>query len=87
MKTRIAGAACILLALAVAGCGKVSEPYKDAERGSTNNDKADTLTFPDGFSNVATKCDHGNRVYVIFKGDSTYGGIAVAPNDPSCADD
>ena len=40
--------------------------------------------MPDGFSNVATKCDHGNRIYVIFKSDSSYGSVAVVPNAPDC---
>lgn len=69
------------------GCGsadKITEPFQDADRGTTNDAPADTITFPDGFSNVATKCDNGNRVYVIFKGNSPYGSVAVVPDDPSC---
>ena len=80
--------ACAVAALAVltlTSCGeKASEPFKDAPQGQRNNSAADTMTFPDGFSNVATKCDHGNRVYVAFKGDKPYGALAVVPNDPSC---
>jgi hypothetical protein len=64
--------------------GKYTEPYNDSDRGQTNSGPADVLTFPDGFNNVATKCDHGNRVYVIYHSDGAYGGVAVAPNDPSC---
>jgi hypothetical protein len=84
MKTRIIGAVLLGAALLIGGCAKVSEPYNDADRGKTNNDKADIVTFPDGFSNVATKCDHGNRVYVIYKGDSAYGSVAVVPNAEDC---
>lgn len=73
-----------LAALALTGCGKAAEPFNDAERGQSNDSPADTMTFPDGFSNVATKCDGPNRVYVIFKGDSAYGSVAVVPNDPRC---
>ena len=40
--------------------------------------------MPDGFSNAATKCDHGNRVYVIYHGDNPYGTISVVPQDPTC---
>jgi hypothetical protein len=65
-------------------CDKATEPFKDAHRGSTNDDPADVGTMPDGFNNFATKCDHGNRVYTIFHSDSNYGSIAVVPNDPSC---
>jgi hypothetical protein len=76
--------ACGIFVLGFAGCAKMSEPFKDAPRGETNNSPADTLTFPDGFSNASTKCDHGNRVYVLYHGDSTYGSIAVVPNAEDC---
>ena len=72
---------------ALTGCGswdKAAEPYEDASRGAANNAPADTITMPDGFSNLATKCDHGNRVYVAFKGDNLYASIAVVPNDLTC---
>jgi hypothetical protein len=72
--------------LALTGCAKMNEPFHDAKRGETNNEPADVGTMPDGFSNYATKCDHQNRVYVIFHGDSKYGNIAVVPNDPSCSE-
>ena len=82
MKRAIIGA--VALALLLTGCGKASEPFKDAPRGQTNDEPADTMTFPDGFSNVATKCDGPNRVYVVFKGDLAYGSVDVVPNDPRC---
>ena len=82
------GLAFLLLACvgALSSCGldKATEPYKDSGRGSTNSAKADLITFPDGFNNVATKCDGPNRVYVTYHGDSPYGSITVAPNDPRC---
>lgn len=74
----------LIAALSLSGCGKVMEPYQDADRGANNSAPADTISFPDGFSNVATKCDNGHRVYVLFKGDAAYGSIAVVPNDSSC---
>jgi hypothetical protein len=40
--------------------------------------------MPDGFSNVATKCDHGNRLYVAFHGDNVYAALTVVANDPTC---
>jgi hypothetical protein len=71
--------------LLVTGCGeKYAEPYKDAPRGATNDSKADLITFPDGFNNVATKCDHGNRVYVTYHNDAPYGSITVVPNAKGC---
>lgn len=78
-----------IMALASAGCGllsdKADEPYNDAPRvGHENDAGARVIMFPDGFSNAATKCDHGNRVYVIYKGDDNRGAISVVPHDPTC---
>jgi len=78
--------AAAVAALALAGCSdKATEQFNDAPRGDTNDAAADILSFPDGFSNVATKCDNGNRVYVAFKGDHNRAAIAVVPNDPTCS--
>lgn len=88
-KRRLAAViAAVLLMVGLSGCGadKVSEPFKDADRGRTNSEPADVGQMPDGFSNYATKCDHGNRVYVLFKGDNPYGSIAVVPNAPGCGE-
>lgn len=75
----------MILAGGLASCGsKGVEQFKDAPVGDRNTSKADLITYPDGFSNVAAKCDGPNRVYVIFKADATYGSLAVAPNDPRC---
>lgn len=92
--SRIAGALCalavafFLLSFAAAGCGsdKSQEPFKDAPRsGQNNDDPAEVINMPDGFSNLATKCDgHGHRVYVVYHGDHTYGSV-TAINDPRCA--
>jgi hypothetical protein len=78
-------ATAVLGLLAVTGCAeKATEPYKDSGRGATNNSKADVITFPDGFNNVSTKCDHGNRIYVTYHADSPYGAVAVVPNAKGC---
>jgi hypothetical protein len=86
-----AAAAVAVLAISIgslASCGqKAQEPFQDAERGQTNDSPADTITFPDGFSNVASKCDGPNRVYVLFKSDAAYGSVSVVPNDPRCSDE
>lgn len=75
----------VLALTALAGCdGKGTEPFKDAKRGVENSTPADTITFPDGFNNVASKCDGKNRVYVTFHGDKAYGSLAVVANDPRC---
>lgn len=70
--------------LGACGGDKATEQFNDAPRGSTNDDAADVMTFPDGFSNVASKCDGPNRVYVLFKADKPYGAIDVVQNDPRC---
>lgn len=74
-----------LLLLAVTGCGKFTEPFKDAPRSNVDNGTpADLIRMPDGFSNAATKCDHGNRIYTAYHGDSAYASIAVVAADPTC---
>jgi hypothetical protein len=86
MKKIILGVAAAALALSLSSCAKATEPFKDAPRsGTTNSDPADVIEMPDGFNNMATKCDHGNRVYSTYHADATYGSIAVAPHDPSCS--
>ena len=70
--------------MSLTGCGKMMEPYKDAPVQSRNTAPADVASMPDGFSNFASKCDHGNRVYVVFHGDGAYGSLDVVPNDPTC---
>ena len=72
--------------IALVGCSdKALEPFNDAPRsGVVNKDAADVIAMPDGFSNLATKCDHGNRIYVLFKSNSAYGAVAIVPNDPTC---
>jgi uncharacterized lipoprotein len=84
VKRLIATGAAVLSIVALSGCGKMTEPFKDAPRGETNTSPADTLTFPDGFSNVSAKCDGTTRVYVVFHSDSPYGSVAVSPNHPKC---
>lgn len=81
-------AACFLVAVALllSSCAqKAQEPFKDAPVSQHNDDPAAVINMPDGFSNVASKCDGPNRVYVVFHGDSKYGTVAVAPNDPRCS--
>lgn len=69
----------------LAGCGnKLQQPFKDAPRTSVVNDApAEIIYMPDGFNNLATKCDHGNRIYTSYHGDSSY-GFGFAIRDPSC---
>lgn len=75
-----------VIAATTVGCGqKATEPFRDAPRsGSVNQNPADLIEMPDGFSNLATKCDNGNRIYVVFHGDGSYGSTSVVPADPTC---
>jgi len=87
---RVATTAILLtLAASLVGCageGKFSEQFKDAGVDSRDTSSAEIGTMPDGFSNFATKCNNGNRVYVLFHNDNPYGGIAVVPNDTTCSE-
>ena len=76
----------VVAALALAGCSeKAQEPWRDAPTADErNDDPAVIIEMPDGFSNMATKCDHGNRVYVAYKGDDNRAALAVVPDDPTC---
>jgi len=77
----------VLLATTAGSCNsKFTEPFRDAPRSSTTNGApADVIEMPDGFSNLATKCDHGNRIYVAYHGDLGYASVAVVAGDPTCA--
>jgi hypothetical protein len=80
----------VLVTIAVAlvfisACGEFN---KDAPAGERNTGPADIINMPDGFSNVAHKCDGPNMVYVIYHGNFSdpkpYGSLAVVANDPRC---
>lgn len=85
-KTRIlAAAAMAAAALTLAGCSqKAQEPFRDAPVSGHQSSPAEVIEMPDGFSNIADKCDgHGHRVYVVFHSDGSYGSVAAIA-DPSC---
>lgn len=90
MKKLLAGLA-ILVSLTACGSEWGNDaPVSNAESGNAKDTiPAEIYNMPDGFSNVATKCDkYGNRMYTIYHGSnlnsSPYGAISVLPNDPSC---
>lgn len=76
----------VAVVLGVGACSnKQQQVYNDAPRTGVNNTApADIIAQPDGFSNVAAKCDGPNRVYSAYHGDGAYGSVAVVANDPRC---
>ncbi|MGW7100340.1 hypothetical protein [Streptomyces sp. NPDC054838] len=86
----IALTAATLIGLAsLTGCASLTEPWNDAPIEKKYDDPAEVYSMPDGFANVATKCDHhGNRIYTTRGADSGGGkAVAVVPKDPSCGTD
>lgn len=77
--------AALIAAGMLAGCSqKALEPFRDAPVSGHQSGAAEVIEMPDGFSNIADKCDgHGHRVYVVFHGDSGYGSV-TAISDPTC---
>lgn len=77
---RLLVASIVVIAVLGACSQKTQEPFRDAPQGENrNSEPADIIEMPDGFSNLATKCDHGNRIYVAFKGDQNRAAVAVVP--------
>ncbi|MBL7496220.1 hypothetical protein I6A84_06230 [Frankia sp. CNm7] len=89
MKIRMVSAALLAVvgvAAVTTGCSeKAKERGRDAPISTHDDSPARIINMPDGFSNVAAKCDGPNMVYVVYHGDSPYGSIEIAPNDPRCA--
>jgi hypothetical protein len=64
---RIWAGAALLIAIPVAGCSGYNNARGkgDAPVGTSDDSPAQILNMPDGFGNVAMKCDgHGHRVFV-----------------------
>lgn len=63
------------------------DTHGDADSGKVDHAPADVIQFPDGFRNVAHKCDGPNMVYVSSAGaaDTLPSAVYVVANDPRCA--
>lgn len=84
MKKQIVGVA-VAAALVFTGCEawKSDRGRGDAPVGSSNDDPAEVINFPNQFPNVATKCDaNGNRIYVHTRSDSAQGATIVVVSGP-----
>lgn len=65
------------------GCDAATEEWNDAKVVHKYDHGAEVYSMPDGFANIASKCDvHGNRMYSE-KIDSGR-AVAVVKDDPSC---
>jgi hypothetical protein len=78
-KIALAGMAGLL----IAGCGSGPDKSREDAADTRDVDKGPphVIAFNNRYPNVETKCDHGNRVYVVTQG--TY-RFFVVPHDPSC---
>lgn len=72
-------------AVLLAGCAG-ADTHSDAQVTDVNHGPARTIDFPEGFRNVAAKCDGTTMVYSlsVSTSDNLSGGVAVVPNDPRC---
>src|SRR5690242_4163497 len=83
MNKKVLGLAGVVVAagLTLSACDlgyeKITEPFNDAKRAGEDSSPALIITFPDGFSNQATKCVKGVRYTSAFKGDHAYGAISM----------
>jgi hypothetical protein len=85
----IVASAAVLATATACGLGdKITEPFQDAPRsGIVNSQPVDIITDADGFSNLATKCDHGDRLFIAFHSNGAYASVTVSPHDASCRGD
>lgn len=83
----LAAVLAVVFVALLAGCG--NQGHGDSAINQEDHGPAATIDFPDGFRNVARKCDGPNMVYSASRGvGSDYaavpGAVAVVPNDPRC---
>lgn len=76
----------VVVGAALTGCGSqldtVGEEFRDVRVANRDDTPADIIQMPEGYSNVAAKCDGTARVYVTRNDNGR--AVAVAPNHPSC---
>lgn len=71
-----------VLATAMAGCSnyKTHKGIKDAPHDKGDNKIAHIVNMPDGYANIARKCDGPNGIYVTTREAPP----VVVVNDPNC---
>ncbi|MGW1547506.1 hypothetical protein [Streptomyces sp. NPDC002346] len=83
-KTALATLA-LIGALSLTGCASLTEPFNDAPVSRKDDSPAVIYSMPDGFANVAAKCDgNGFRIFTTRGADSGGGKAVAVVADPKC---
>lgn len=85
-KIRLTLGALALSGLVIGLSASSCDTHGSSDYGTVSHGPADVIEFPDGFRNVASKCDGPNRVYSgsSAASDSLPASVAVVANDPRC---
>lgn len=77
---------CLAILVIASACSeKTKEPFRDApQSGVRNSAPAVIIEMPDGFNNLAGKCDGPNYIYVPYHGDRAYAAVGTVKDDPRC---
>lgn len=86
MKRALIGiSAAALVILSSTGCARFAEEWNDAPIERKDDSPAVVYSMPDGFANVASKCDGNGFRFFTTRGAESGGGKAVAViADPTC---
>lgn len=74
--------AVILACLLLTSCADLTEEYNDSPVSGNDDSPAFRIAFPDGYSNVARKCDGSNMVYSSRNSKGV--SVDVVKDDPRC---
>lgn len=73
----------VLLAISVtfSACGSDSSREDAVDTNDVDKSAPHVIAFNNHYANVETKCDNGNRLYVVTKGNDR---LDIVESDPSC---
>ncbi|MFD9205953.1 hypothetical protein ACFVZM_06695 [Streptomyces sioyaensis] len=81
----LAMAGTAIVAMSATGCASLTEPWNDAPVQRKDDGPAVIYSMPDGFANVAAKCDgYGHRMFTTRGGDQGGGKSVAVIADPTC---
>lgn len=84
-KAAVTLGAVALVILSSTGCARITEEWNDAPIERKDDSPAIVYSMPDGFANVASKCDGFGHRFFTTKGSDAGGGKAVSViADPLC---